>query len=233
MRGATYDLYPCYYNHVISIHTPHAGSDSSVRQCLDHCINFNPHSPCGERLYQHASRLNAVHAFQSTLPMRGATIFGDYDFCSMGISIHTPHAGSDLSAVGRPPAFSRYFNPHSPCGERLTTAQIQQPTMTFQSTLPMRGATGVCQRLGLGHGISIHTPHAGSDAVALAVRYYMEFYFNPHSPCGERPPRPVIEPAIEAFQSTLPMRGATPRARKKRAEHLRISIHTPHAGSDP
>ena len=186
MRGATYDLYPCYYNHVISIHTPHAGSDSSVRQCLDHCINFNPHSPCGERLYQHASRLNAVHAFQSTLPMRGATIFGDYDFCSMGISIHTPHAGSDLSAVGRPPAFSRYFNPHSPCGERLTTAQIQQPTMTFQSTLPMRGATSeAARRAGYSEFqstlpmrgatktgavfcpddiISIHTPHAGSDA---------------------------------------------------------------------
>ena len=39
------------------------------------------------------------------------------------------------------------------------------------------------------------------------------------------------EAVLKIFQSTLPMRGATPR-RKDAEAALRISIHAPHAGSD-
>ena len=38
--------------------------------------------------------------FQSTLPMRGATGADPYHAGSLGISIHTPHAGSDISLTG-------------------------------------------------------------------------------------------------------------------------------------
>ena len=72
----------------------------------------------------------------------------------------------------------------------------------------MRGVTkrnhvrGQCDR------ISIHTPHAGSDAVIkIIVKYFV------------------------GFQSTLPMRGVT-RAWSLSNPSKRISIHTPHAGSD-
>ena len=57
--------------------------------------NFNPRSPCGERrqdLYPKAKR----QKFQSTLPVRGAT--------------------ARACPVLRP---NRDFNPRSPCGERL------------------------------------------------------------------------------------------------------------------
>ena len=56
--------------------------------------------------------------------------------------------------------------------------------------------------------ISIHAPHAGSDA--------------------EETDRGMVK---AKFQSTLPMRGATPRCIQG-IRSLIISIHAPHAGSD-
>ena len=80
--------------------------------------------------------------------------------------------------------------------------------LVFQSTLPLRGATAyrfsidetliisihtplagsdVCGRISVdGEFISIHTPLAGSDQWRLSQSEADE-YFNPHSPCGERP----------------------------------------------
>ena len=62
----------------------------------------------------------SVLLFQSTLPVWGATpgrlLGGDYKY----ISIHAPRVGSDWHrrcVLGR----SSYFNPRSPCGERLCT----------------------------------------------------------------------------------------------------------------
>ncbi len=79
--------------------------------------------------------------------------------------------------------------------------------------------------------ISIHTPHAGSDADDADPEKAAE-NFNPHSPCGERPSAGVaVRRRKRKFQSTLPMRGATSHS----ASHFLtvfISIHTPHAGSD-
>ena len=56
------------------------------------------------------------------------------------ISIHTPLAGSDGIS-----------------GD----AEVR---VSFQSTLPLRGATTHCRVPELGEAISIHTPLAGSDA---------------------------------------------------------------------
>ena len=58
--------------------------------------------------------------FQSTLPMRGATIIKSFFRWLYEISIHAPHAGSDV----------------------FGNLQLLMPTI-FQSTLPMRGATAV------------------------------------------------------------------------------------------
>ena len=190
----------------ISIHTPHAGSDSDCHSLLSWFIRF-----------------------QSTLPMRGATRFhnrfssdpkisihtphagSDLTFCGrltfLFISIHTPHAGSDITCV-RPCLPTIDFNPHSPCGERLEPTSAGLQDEKFQSTLPMRGATssgaGKSRAFhnfnphspcGERHGpfslvsfhfeISIHTPHAGSDNIH-DFEGDDEAYFNPHSPCGER-----------------------------------------------
>ena len=57
--------------------------------------------------------------------------------------------------------------------------------------------------------ISIHAPRVGSDKYP-SVLSYERFYFNPRSPCGERPnPAAVCTARNTGFQSTLPVWGAT------------------------
>ena len=146
----------------ISIHAPLAGSDESTTPSSKRRIrDFNPRSPCGERLGAISNYFD-ISIFQSTLPLRGAT---------------SRRTGS-LHNHG-------YFNPRSPCGERHQVMVISGDTVKFQSTLPLRGAT-----LGLGgqYGdfrISIHAPLAGSDHRNMVAEGRHE-HFNPRSPCGER-----------------------------------------------
>ncbi len=128
----------------------------------------------------------SAHRFQSTLPMRGATPESGCSPVSLPISIHAPHAGSDISSSYCVPG-SPDFNPRSPCGER--------PHGCYRGT-----------RL---RGISIHAPHAGSDTSIFAHFGMMFADFNPRSPCGERLLRIVRIVFVPEFQSTLPMRGAT------------------------
>ena len=78
--------------------------------------DFNPRSPCGERLPVAGSR-PTTERFQSTLPMRGATYYEVFYNRSTDISIHAPHAGSD-DVPGPGQHMAPDFNPRSPCGER-------------------------------------------------------------------------------------------------------------------
>ena len=101
----------------ISIHTPLAGSDRRPPARASSPRNFNPRSPCGERL--------AVgHA---------CTAVGE-------ISIHAPLAGNDPCATPRG-CGRRDFNPRSPCGERPDATVYGLDDIQFQSTLPLRGTT--------------------------------------------------------------------------------------------
>ena len=212
--------------------------------------------------------------FQSTLPLRGATVDDDDLVVAVEISIHTPLAGSDLyhrASTGqiiqfqstlplrgaiwsrtRRPRCRHHFNPRSPCGERhqlvkydnatvkfqstlplrgaTTCAACGRPRYRFQSTLPLRGATALAVAGDLAPVISIHTPLAGSDWTGGPSRCSTR-YFNPHSPCGERRAQGYLPVYLSQFQSTLPLRGAT--LGKHLVSHpALISIHTPLAGSD-
>ena len=207
MRGATQWYCRTAHPDYISIHTPHAGSDKEP-----------------------ATGKTKHRTFQSTLPMRGATVTSIVACVCRNISIHTPHAGSDtvfslmftgwVISIHTPHAGSddiswtlrktqADFNPHSPCGERRYGIRCTA----------------------WGRTISIHTPHAGSDLSKAGFTHWLrlfqstlpmrgatrislwallpERYFNPHSPCGERPDIPSTKLQKMAFQSTLPMRGAT------------------------
>ena len=211
----------------ISIHTPLAGSDAALRKCWRSLI------------------------FQSTLPLRGATRPDNWTIWPTGY--FNPHSPcGERRGHARHQRHPRHFNPHSPCGERQEDLENFRQLLEFQSTLPLRGATGHCHTLLSGHAISIHTPLAGSDA-CLSHTLPASANFNPHSPCGERPspsrPKsrgnnfnphsPCGERHVDAmphswvdiFQSTLPLRGAT-RVRGDGTTMLVISIHTPLAGSD-
>ena len=140
--------------------------------------------------------------------MRGATARDPDALLDFIISIHAPHAGSD-DPGHRSRADHPYFNPRSPCGERLMKAAGSCSLLEFQSTLPMRGATGrvLCGFRAL-HPISIHAPHAGSD-----------------------PSHPVSR-MIHTISIHAPHAGSDGgNAQCKRVDGL-ISIHAPHAGSD-
>ena len=150
-----------------------------------------------------------VYLFQSTLPMRGAT--GPLSVSGPGgqhfnprspcgerpgpprypvppgeISIHAPHAGSDLPHLGAGKGLGG-ISIHAPhAGSDAIEMSMNYPDGQFQSTLPMRGATGTASVLAMRAPISIHAPHAGSDRSVAVDRA-----------------------AGVKFQSTLPMRGAT------------------------
>ena len=168
----------------ISIHAPHAGSDRVRRLRPASSCDFNPRSPCGERLSVSLSRsMDAL--FQSTLPMRGATHRDVQGKRKQVISIHAPHAGSDL--LSRPePALETYFNPRSPCGERRCSESMTYSPVDFNPRSPCGERPGQDPIHEPWADISIHAPHAGSD---------------------KQDQEELMRRC--KFQSTLPMRGAT------------------------
>ena len=129
--------------------------------------------------------------------------------------------------------------------------QVGIPTrVSFQSTLPARGAT--IYRV-YGHGpenISIHAPRTGSDkrqrcaamqrikfqstlpargaTLALDIDKDVDFDFNPRSPHGERLVTAAQLNQLSAFQSTLPARGATFLLRKKVCKKSHFNPRSPH-----
>ena len=101
-----------------------------------------------------------------------------------------------------------YFNPRAPCGARLPKQGRSAKCLRFQSTRPVRGATGSCRSGHTGRGISIHAPRAGRDGGPAAVRVFTR-NFNPRAPCGARRCDNVTAHKPVQFQSTRPVRGAT------------------------
>ena len=73
MRGATKQTEVKRMLVNISIHAPHAGCDAKRIYLSPKPLYFNPRTPCGVRHNVQILR-RIVHRFQSTHPMRGATI---------------------------------------------------------------------------------------------------------------------------------------------------------------
>ena len=111
-----------------------------------------------------------------------------------------------MQAVG--PPWEIDFNPRAPCGARLFAARASVCSLVFQSTRPVRGATGVSTPI-----------------------WWCTLDFNPRAPCGARPDRKSIGWEVHEFQSTRPVRGATLLMREDK-KHEKISIHAPRAGRD-
>ena len=162
MRGAT----PAH-NHddiliAISIHTPHAGSDRGIGKHREIAVDFNPHSPCGERRPFFFS-ITTSCSFQSTLPMRGATTT-DYQllYIPFNFNPHSP-CGERLNEHMQMALTIANFNPHSPCGERRHNQRLICDRYYFNPHSPCgERQTPFCGAVGCSY-ISIHTPHAGSD----------------------------------------------------------------------
>ena len=125
-----------------------------------------------------------VITFQSTRPMRGATLYHGRAQSHRRVSIHAPHAGRDehgRRCRGQPGR----FNPRAPCGARPKALEKEEEMKMFQSTRPMRGATRCPSSRPSLDRVSIHAPHAGRDP-SLSRFAVRRMCFNPRAPCGAR-----------------------------------------------
>ena len=185
--------------------------------------------------------------------MRGATGARPCVRDRRGISIHAPHAGCDRHEEQpnrhnrnfnpRTPCGVRRgggetwgasppdFNPRTPCGVRLKRRKARAFRLSFQSTHPMRGATGcsptpkqkkevfqsthpmrgatvLTYTKAKKGGISIHAPHAGCDCPdGHVVKSKAISIHAPHAGCDLGIWK--VLSLLVLFQSTHPMRGAT------------------------
>ena len=144
----------------ISIHAPRAGSDRLRQIGTQIACHFNPRSPCGERPESEYGSITA-RIFQSTLPVRGATLQPLPESSQPCISIHAPRAGSDVA--DRRDLQIQKISIHAPrAGSDMVYVDNGKDYRGFQSTLPVRGATGHLCHNALPELISIHAPRAGS-----------------------------------------------------------------------
>ena len=163
-------------------------------------------------------------AFQSTLPLRGATV-----------------------GVRAKESKRRNFNPRSPYGERPLGWLLELDNFRFQSTLPLRGATSAAAEKSDEEEISIHAPLTGSDTPHRKIAIYFDIsihapltgsdhckavtcrfkeisihapltgsdifgfnfvlsslYFNPRSPYGERLRRMLVFAPVTNFNPRSP-----------------------------
>ena len=144
---------------------------------------FNPRSPWGERLY-HTREQYAIAAFQSTLPVGGATQFRQFAQNMTPISIHAPRGGSDRLA-GCTSLPRKQFQSTLPVGGATTKANSNGSPSPFQSTLPVGGATSHAWHLTSISGFQSTLPVGGATTIRL------------------------FRCTMEVFQSTLPVGGAT------------------------
>ena len=151
---------------------------------------------------------NAYVAISIHAPHTGRDLAERETLTSSAISIHAPHTGRDRQSAGDylPDG---YFNPRAPYGAR-----------------PMR-----YQEWTRGKKISIHAPHTGRDPNGSSRTAPTLTNFNPRAPYGARQDREGVQMSDMTFQSTRPIRGATPVSSSTRLRQL-ISIHAPHTGRD-
>ena len=125
----------------------------------------------------------------------------------VNISIHAPLTGCDNES--QQSAWDIHnFNPRTPYGMRPCQLEKMAWCWIFQSTHPLRDATGSLSSLLFPLCISIHAPLTGCDMMRWLRAIHLS-NFNPRTPYGMRP-------FIGAYRHTF----------------LDISIHAPLTGCD-
>ena len=104
------------YFFLVSIHAPREGSDKNETPAF---------APC---------------PFQSTLPVKGATFIPCYAGHEIDVSIHAPREGSDEMTDNT--ILAQLVSIHAPReGSDIVLAALSARVLSFQSTLPVKGAT--------------------------------------------------------------------------------------------
>ncbi len=168
------------------------------------------------------------------------------------ISIHAPRVGSDVFPKNHP-NYMDYFNPRSPCGERQGVFQKNHPNCTFQSTLPVWGATTAKTGNSTYKKFQSTLPVWGAT-LGVGEKTITRYEFQSTLPVwGATAMENGLSAAIMKFQSTLPVWGATCSVsgvydvvgfqstlpvwgatgiKKSGVDNIFISIHAPRVGSD-
>ena len=167
--------------------------------------------------------------FQSTLPVRGATAETGVHALAKGISIHAPREGSDQ--MRQTVENLAKISIHAPReGSDYYRYLTHQDNPEFQSTLPVRGATGPSWTSSWTAEFQSTLPVRGATKAPEFCIGIIEFQ-------STLPVRGATELGGQTskgeckFQSTLPVRGAT-RTYFQAESDMIISIHAPREGSD-
>ena len=102
---------------------------------------------------------------------------------------------------------------------------------TFQSTLLIRGATSELRGLHHRAEISIHAPHARSDADDVALRTRIEISI--HAPHARSDSHALVSTLVVGISIHAPHARSDALVLVDSALATFISIHAPHARSDP
>ena len=189
----------------ISTRAPRVGSDRGNPQGHRKPGNFNPRSPCGERLAVMPVPFSHF-VFQPALPVWGATRERGTEMATMKFQPALPVWGATsmyplVSSCG-------LFQPALPVWGATRAARCLARCTTISTRAPRVGSDLDAVR-GVVHGvISTRAPRVGSD-VGTAVLSSVVKNFNPRSPCGER--RRFVNGHVDmvVFQPALPVWGAT------------------------
>mgnify|MGYP001685495317 CR=1 FL=1 len=182
MRGATYDPYVMIYDkpfqstrpmrgatqrgtlrrcHArVSIHAPHAGRDCSPQPSSTASV-VSIHAPHAGRDLRHFPTPQGSDQFQSTRPMRGATLNWSLELYQQAFQSTRPMRGATKGKWA---------------GKPVLLVSIHAPHAGRDTRLAIHGGT---------RSVSIHAPHAGRDLRDLPWRP-RERCFNPRAPCGAR-----------------------------------------------
>ena len=148
--------------------------------------DFNQRSPCGERHDTISTREVSQMDFNPRSPCGERPVPQLLAEREAAISIHAPRGGSD-DVPSKLWALRTNFNPRSPCGERREIPDTQIPFWdNFNPRSPCGERRYLLRLLRLCGAISIHAPRVGSDTVLKRFDDALKPNFNPRSPCGER-----------------------------------------------
>ena len=185
LRGATRDGGRQWAQVPISIHAPLAGRDLDMEYETLSDLNISIHAPLAGRDWRYVHLAQARVVFQSTRPLRGATL-RPFQRCLL----------------------LPYFNPRAPCGARHKRATDGTANVQFQSTRPLRGATFIVSLYAIIISFQSTRPLRGATRYVHFTQTGCVFQ-------STRPLRGATNNLWEnlwepRFQSTRPLRGATP-----------------------